>query len=144
MYFFVANGKILRKSEFFLNGCHRYFSACPTGQVRYGDHCYQASLSTETDIITNSETCLNMMSFLWFPETSLEMTFVAANFPTTTSKYHLGITQYHSTYGIFHSDNSFGTGVPFYTCEAFLSGISVEQYYLLHAHWSDLLHQTKR
>ena len=43
------------------------------------------------------------------------MTFVKAKFPTSKSLYHLGISQYHSTYGIVYSDSSFGVGVPFYS-----------------------------
>jgi len=46
---------------------------------------------------------------------SIEMMFVATNFPTTSKLYHLGINQYTDINGIFYSDNSFGVGLPFYT-----------------------------
>jgi hypothetical protein len=60
---------------------------------------------------------LEIDSSLWFPETNLEMSFVASTYPTSSNLYHLGIYQYKELNGIFYSDNSFGVGIPFYTSE---------------------------
>jgi hypothetical protein len=65
-------------------------TACPTGQTRHGDSCYFEASASAGDILTNADTCLDMGAFLWFPETSLEMVFVATNFPTPSNLYHLG------------------------------------------------------
>ena len=91
---------------------------CPTGQVRYSDHCYQeAPLSADADILKNADSCYSIGGSLWFPETNTEMIFVASTFPTSSNVYHLGISQYMAANGIIYSDNSFGVGIPFYTCE---------------------------
>jgi hypothetical protein len=94
--------------------------ACPIGQIRHGDSCYQEALASDTDIFKNTDLCADKNSNLWFPETSLEMTFVTVNFPTPSNIYHLGISQYHAFYGALFSDNSFGVGVPFFTGNYFI------------------------
>ena len=73
-------------------------------------------MSADSDIWSNADACLAKGADLWFPESSLEMTFVAANFPSPNKVYHLGIDQFSKTDGrIVYSDNSQGTGVPFFS-----------------------------
>jgi len=91
------------------------FTACPNGQVRYGDNCYQRSGSSDSDIFSNANSCLDKTANLWSPETSNEVTFITATFPSTSGFYHLGIEQYIFGKGVYYSDNSFGVGLPFYT-----------------------------
>jgi hypothetical protein len=73
-------------------------------------------MSTDSDIRSSADACVAKGADLWFPETSLEMSFVVANFPSPNNVYHLGIDQFSKLDGrIVYSDNSVGTGVPFYS-----------------------------
>jgi len=84
--------------------------------VRFGDHCYQTAMSTDSDIQSNADACVAKGADLWYPESSLEMNFVAAKFPSTSKVYHLGIDQISKTDGrIVYADYSMGTGVPFFS-----------------------------
>ena len=90
-------------------------TACPTGQVRYGDNCYTLASATDTDILSSLDACSDKMSNLWSPETSNEIAFITKTLPSAGSLYHLGIEQYIYGKGVMYTDNSFGVGVPFYT-----------------------------
>ena len=73
-------------------------------------------MSTDSDIQSNADTCVANGADLWFPESSLEMNFVAAKFPSTSNLYHLGIDQFSKIDGrIVYADYSMGTGVPFFS-----------------------------
>ena len=50
-------------------------------------------MAGDSDVLSNADACLAKGSNLWFPETGLEMVFVAANFPSPNSTYQLGIDQ---------------------------------------------------
>ncbi len=73
-------------------------------------------MSTDSDILSNADACVAKGADLWFPESSLEMNFVAAKFPSPSNVYHLGINQISKVDGrIVYADNSIGTGVPFFS-----------------------------
>jgi hypothetical protein len=81
--------------------------------VRYGDKCFEKALSSDDSVLNNLDVCADKMSTLWSPETSNEVAFVMATFPSAL--YHVGIEQFVFGKGMFNSDNSFGVGVPFFT-----------------------------
>ena len=100
-------------------GHPHFILACPVGQRRYGDRCYQRALTEENDILSNYDSCEDLESHLWTPETSNEITFVKNAFPPVNTAYHLGIIQYVFEKGLHYADNSYGVGVPFYTGDFF-------------------------
>jgi hypothetical protein len=53
--------------------------------MRFGDHCYQKASDVDDSILANADACIAKGSNLWYPETSEEMTFVAANFPSSSN-----------------------------------------------------------
>ncbi len=96
-------------------------TVCPTGQIRYGDNCYEKAMAADSDILSNLDACGAKLSSLWSPETSNEIAFITKNFPSAGNLYHLGIEQYVTGKGMISSDNSFSVGVPFYTGEKLLN-----------------------
>jgi hypothetical protein len=92
-----------------------YNLACPPLSYRFGDSCYFAASSTVVDILTAMDLCGQNDSYLWWPESSHEISFVKNFFPSATGYYLTGIDQYVNGKGMIYSDGSYGVGLPFLT-----------------------------
>jgi len=55
--------------------------------------------------------------YLWFPESTDEITFVKDTFSSGAGNHFVGIEQYISGSLLQFSDNSYSVGVPFVTSE---------------------------
>ena len=49
-----------------------YVAACPFGQKRFGENCYDITISTQTDIDEAAEACRAMGMALFYPESEEE------------------------------------------------------------------------